>query len=106
MVESIMRMSYPAFSSGVAMARMPSGAVASTLEQDATKNTIFLDDFTEIYLRFHMVLWEFRRNLRSACRREGRRCRFRQEDPLLDNIGWHLADHLPPTFGGCGEHDS
>jgi hypothetical protein len=29
------------------MARIPSGAVASMLENDATKNTIFFDDFTE-----------------------------------------------------------
>ena len=30
------------------MARMPSGAVASMLENDATKNTIFFDDFTAV----------------------------------------------------------
>src|SRR5258708_35363471 len=41
-----MRMSYPASNSGVEMARMPRGAVASMLENEATKNTIFFDDFT------------------------------------------------------------
>ena len=30
------------------MARMPSGAVASMLENDATKKTIFFDDFTAV----------------------------------------------------------
>lgn len=30
------------------MARMPSGAVASMLENEATKNTIFFDDFTAV----------------------------------------------------------
>ena len=30
------------------MARMPSGAVASMLENEATKNTIFFDDFTGV----------------------------------------------------------
>src|ERR1700730_5377888 len=41
-----MRISYPASNSGVEMARMPRGAVASMLENEATKNTIFFDDFT------------------------------------------------------------
>lgn len=30
------------------MARIPSGAVASMLEKEATKNTIFFDDFTAV----------------------------------------------------------
>src|ERR1700730_17653254 len=38
--------SYPAFSRGVEMARIPKGAVASMLEKEATKKTIFFDDFT------------------------------------------------------------
>jgi hypothetical protein len=42
----MIRTSYPAFNSGVEMARMPNGAVASMLEKEATKNTIFLDDYT------------------------------------------------------------
>jgi hypothetical protein len=42
----MMRISYPAFNRGVEMARMPRGAVASMLEKEATKNTIFFDDFT------------------------------------------------------------
>jgi len=42
-----MQISYPASSSGVEIARIPSGAVASMLENDATKNTIFFDDFTD-----------------------------------------------------------
>jgi hypothetical protein len=43
-----MQISYPASSSGVEIARMPSGAVASMLENEATKNTIFFDDFTAV----------------------------------------------------------
>jgi hypothetical protein len=39
-------MSYPASSSGVEIARIPSGAVASILENDATKNTILFEDLT------------------------------------------------------------
>jgi hypothetical protein len=45
---SIMQISYPAPRRGVEIARMPSGAVASMLEKDATKNTIFFDDFTAV----------------------------------------------------------
>jgi len=45
---SMIRMSYPAFKRGVEMARMPSGAVASILENEATKNTIFFDDFKSV----------------------------------------------------------
>ena len=41
-----MQISYPASRRGVEIARMPSGAVASMLEKDATKNTIFFDDLT------------------------------------------------------------
>ena len=44
----MMRISYPASNKGVEMARMPSGAVASMLENEATKNTIFFDDFTRM----------------------------------------------------------
>src|SRR5580658_378118 len=43
MVESIMRTSYPARSSGVATARMPKGAVASVLVNAGKKKTTFLD---------------------------------------------------------------
>jgi hypothetical protein len=43
-------MSYPAFSKGVEMARIPKGAVASMLEKEATKKTIFFDDFIGIPL--------------------------------------------------------
>src|SRR5579859_6602797 len=43
-----MQISYPASRRGVEIARMPSGAVASMLEKDATKNTIFFDDFTGV----------------------------------------------------------
>jgi hypothetical protein len=45
-VESMIRTSYPASSNGVEIAKIPSGAVASMLENDATKNTILLEDFT------------------------------------------------------------
>src|SRR5581483_253925 len=44
-------MSYPALSRGVEMARIPSGAVASILEKEATKKTIFFDDFTRAFAR-------------------------------------------------------
>src|SRR6201997_3786821 len=43
-----MQPSYPASRRGVEIARMPSGAVASMLEKEATKNTIFFDDFTAV----------------------------------------------------------
>ncbi len=55
MVESMMRMSYPAFSSGVDIARMPRGAVASMLENEATKKTIFFEDFMGATLQLWMV---------------------------------------------------
>src|SRR5215471_14756062 len=48
MVESMMQTSYPAFSRGVEMARIPKGAVASMLENEATKKTIFLEDATAL----------------------------------------------------------
>ena len=51
-VESIIRMSYPAFNKGVEMARIPRGAVASMLEKEATKKTIFFDDFTGVPFSF------------------------------------------------------
>jgi hypothetical protein len=35
---------------GVEIARIPKGAVASMLENDGTKNTIFLEDFTRLPL--------------------------------------------------------
>src|ERR1700751_990506 len=41
-----MQISYPASNKGVEMARIPRGAVASMLEKEATKNTIFFDEFT------------------------------------------------------------
>jgi hypothetical protein len=41
-----MQISYPASIRGVEIARIPSGAVASMLEKEATKKTIFLEDFT------------------------------------------------------------
>src|ERR1035437_9928211 len=47
MVASMMRTSNPASSSGVEIARSPSGAVASILENDGTKKMIFLDLFTQ-----------------------------------------------------------
>src|ERR1035441_6982408 len=47
MVASMMRTSNPASSSGVEIARSPNGAVASILENDGTKKTIFLDFFTQ-----------------------------------------------------------
>jgi len=37
---SMMQISYPASSRGVEIARIPSGAVASMLEKEATKKTI------------------------------------------------------------------
>jgi hypothetical protein len=43
---SMMQISYPASSRGVEIARIPSGAVASMLEKEATKKTIFFEDFT------------------------------------------------------------
>jgi hypothetical protein len=43
MVESISTISKPARIRGVATARIPSGAVASELENDGKKNTIFFD---------------------------------------------------------------
>jgi hypothetical protein len=43
MVESINTTSYPARFSGVATARMPSGAVASELANEGKKKTIFFD---------------------------------------------------------------
>ncbi len=43
MVESIRLISYPARRSGVDMARIPSGAVASWLEKAGKKKTTFLD---------------------------------------------------------------
>ena len=42
--------SYPAFNSGVEIARIPNGAVASMLENEGTKKTIFLEDFTRLPL--------------------------------------------------------
>jgi hypothetical protein len=42
-VESISLTSYPARNSGVAIARMPSGAVASVLAKAGKKKTIFLE---------------------------------------------------------------
>jgi hypothetical protein len=50
MVESMILTSYPAFISGVEIARIPNGAVASMLENDGTKKTIFLEDFTRLPL--------------------------------------------------------
>jgi hypothetical protein len=46
MVESMMRTSKPARRRGVEIASKPSGAVASMLEKEGMKNTIFLDGFT------------------------------------------------------------
>src|ERR1700687_1916956 len=46
MVASMMRTTKPASSSGVEIASSPKGAVASILENDGTKKTIFLDFFT------------------------------------------------------------
>src|ERR1700733_12907979 len=43
----MIRTSNPASNNGVAIAKIPSGAVASMLENDATKNTILFDDFTD-----------------------------------------------------------
>jgi hypothetical protein len=43
-----MQISYPASRRGVEIARIPSGAVASMLENEATKNMIFFDDFTGV----------------------------------------------------------
>src|SRR6266404_5952646 len=43
MVESMILTSYPAFMRGVEIAKMPNGAVASMLENEGTKNTIFLE---------------------------------------------------------------
>src|SRR5271154_3036736 len=43
----MIRTSYPASNNGVEIAKIPSGAVASMLENDATKNTILFDDFTD-----------------------------------------------------------
>src|SRR5215467_3716040 len=51
----MMRISYPAFSSGVDIARMPSGAVASMLEKEATKKTIFFEDLMGAALRGRIV---------------------------------------------------
>jgi hypothetical protein len=48
-------MSYPASSSGVEIARIPSGAVASMLENDATKNTIFFEDLTPTPLALYVA---------------------------------------------------
>lgn len=45
------------------MARMPRGAVASMLEKDATKNTIFFDDFTAV--PFVVCEQNYRSNARS-----------------------------------------
>jgi hypothetical protein len=42
-VESMRTSLYPALSSGVATARMPSGAVASLLANDGKKKTTFFD---------------------------------------------------------------
>jgi hypothetical protein len=42
--------SYPASSSGVEIARIPNGAVASMLENEGTKKTIFFEDFTRLPL--------------------------------------------------------
>ena len=44
-VESMILTSYPAFNSGVEIARIPNGAVASILEKEGKKNTIFFEDF-------------------------------------------------------------
>jgi hypothetical protein len=46
MVESMIRISYPARSNGVEMASKPSGAVASMLEKEGMKKTIFFDRCT------------------------------------------------------------
>jgi hypothetical protein len=42
--------SYPAFIRGVEIARIPKGAVASMLENEGTKKTIFLEDFMRLPL--------------------------------------------------------
>src|SRR6516225_6849573 len=47
MVESMIRTEYPARSNGVDIARSPSGAVASILENDGTKKTIFFESRTQ-----------------------------------------------------------
>src|SRR5579872_6649986 len=60
---SMMQISYPASRRGVAMARIPRGAVASMLEKDATKNTIFFDDFTAV--PFVVYEQNYRSNARS-----------------------------------------
>jgi hypothetical protein len=43
-----METSYPALRRGVDMARIPKGAVASMLENEATKKTIFLEEATSV----------------------------------------------------------
>jgi hypothetical protein len=50
MVESMISTSYPALIKGVEIAKIPNGAVASMLENDGTKKTIFLEDFTRLPL--------------------------------------------------------
>jgi len=45
------------------MARIPRGAVASMLEKEATKNTIFFDDFTAV--PFVVYAQNYRANARS-----------------------------------------
>jgi hypothetical protein len=49
--------SYPAFIRGVEIARIPNGAVASMLENEGTKKTIFLEDFMRLPLG--PLSWQF-----------------------------------------------
>src|SRR6266851_7654100 len=50
MVESMILISYPAFNRGVEIAKIPNGAVASMLEKEGTKKTIFFEAFTGLPL--------------------------------------------------------
>src|SRR5260370_33572837 len=50
MVESMLLILYPAFKRGVEIAKMPNGAVASMLEKEGTKKTIFFEAFTGLPL--------------------------------------------------------
>jgi hypothetical protein len=49
------------------MAKMPRGAVASILEKEATKNTIFFDDFTTVpFVLSNPSFFQIRRSFKSV----------------------------------------
>src|SRR5436305_12312096 len=82
----MMQISYPASNRGVEIARIPSGAVASMLEKEATKKTIFLEDFTVSLLVSPQLT---NGNLRVCL----------EIVKTLQNPGWTVVCHLRAVVG-------